>query len=251
MPRITAAVVVALALALAAPASAQDDADRVGDQASSYVGGFVVSSRINSRIVDVDGFANWGNPGSSIDYQDVGLVGGALLGRKIRIAGAPLFRIEVSWTFGDLLAMTNRLDPVLLDETAESEVFWIATASGGLENTIGRVTVFATGGLAIARIANSVTDIDFMPTRMDPDDSFRDVSTDLGWTLGIGVETSVADAWALRLDGSYLGFGLSTHEVNRAADFSCGPGKPHRPCPYDITHALGIVRLGIIYRFGR
>ena len=58
MPRITAVVVVALVLALATPASAQDDADRVGDQACSYVSGFVVSSRMHSRIVDVDGFAN-------------------------------------------------------------------------------------------------------------------------------------------------------------------------------------------------
>ena len=147
--------------------------------------------------------------------------------------------------------MTNRLDPEGLDETAESEVFWIATASSGVEHTIGRVTVFGTGGLAIARIANSVTDIDSMPPRMDPDDSFRDVSTDLGWTIGIGVETSLADAWALRLDGSYLGFGRSTHEVNRSADIRCGPGNPRRPCPYDIKHTLGIVRLGIIYRFGR
>lgn len=45
------------------------------------------------------------------------------------------------------------------------------------------------------------------PPRIDLDDSFRDVSTDIGWLVRIGVEASLTAARALRLDAAYLDFG--------------------------------------------
>ena len=70
--------------------------------------------------------------------------------------------------------------------------------------------------------------------------------------IGLGVETSVADAWFLRLDGSYLDFGQTAHYhyVNRSGDGRCGPENPRRACPYNVENKLGIVRLAIIHRFG-
>ena len=109
----------------------------------------------------------------------------------------------------------------------KSESRWIATARAGIERSIDPATVFASGGIAAARIENSVIDIDSgpnMPSRMDPDDSFRDGSTEIGWVIGLGVEAPLADAWTLRLGGSYLDFGRSTHYVNRSGDNRCGPG---------------------------
>ena len=232
------------------PATSGDAALRWGE---TYAGVFAGSGSAYNRIVDVDGFANWGNPGSTVDYDDAGFVVGALVGKKFEIGGAPL-RVEVDGTFGDMSANTNKLDPEGLDETAESEFPWIVTARAGIEQAVGRATVFATGGLAAARIDNSVTDIDFgrdMPARMDPDDSFRDSSTEIGWVIGAGVETSLADAWALRIEGLYMDFGRSTHYVNRSGNNRCGPENPRRSCPYDVENRLGIVRLAIIYSFGR
>ena len=219
--------------------------------AGTYVGLFAGAGRTDNRIVDVDGFANWGNPGSVVDYDGSGFVGGALVGRKFEIGGVPL-RIELDGTFGGLSAASNRLDPKGLDETVKSEFRWIAAARAGIEQSIGIATVFASGGIAAARIANSVTDIDFgpnMPTRMDPDDSFRDGLTETGWVIGLGVEAPLADAWTLRLEASYLKFGRNTHYVNRSGNNRCGPGNPRRPCPYNIENNLGIVRFAIIYRF--
>ena len=234
------------------PAIARCD-DATCDRTGSYAGIFFGAGRTDNRIVDIDGFANWGNPGSVVDYDDAGLVVGALIGKKLNINGVPL-RIELDGTFGDLSAETNRLDPEGLDETAESKFRWIATPRAGVEKAAGRATVFATGGLAVAGIANSVTDIDFsrnMPPRMDPDDSFRDRSTRIGWVIGGGVEAPLADAWVLRLEGSYLDFGRNTYNVNRSGNNACGPGNPRRPCPYNVENKLGIVRFAIIYRFGR
>ena len=227
--------------------------DAALEWAEAYAGGFGGAGRMDNRIVDVDGFANWGHPGSVFDYDNAGFVGGGLIGKKLNIGGAPL-RIEFNGMFGDMSAKTNKLDPVGLDETAEAEFRWITTVRAGIEHAIEGATVFATGGLAAAGIANSVTDIDFvpnMPPGVDLDDSFRDSSTEIGWVIGGGVETPLADAWSLRLEVSYLDFGRGTHYVNRSGNNRCGPGNPRRPCSYNVDNKLGIVRWAIIYRFGR
>ena len=250
-----AAVAAATMLAAAGPAGA-DAADAASDRTAMYAGIFAGSARSDNRLADVDGFADWGNPGSMTDYDHSGVIRGVVAGRKIEIDGTT-FRIEIDAALGDLTARSNRLDPTCTDESAKSEHRWIATARLGVEDSVGRATVFATGGLAAARIVNSVTDIDYSGTRclerdlrLDPDDSFRDSSTETGWVIGVGVEAPLSDAWTLRLDGSYLDFGRNTYHVNRSANNTCG-GTTRRPCRYDIENRLGIVRVAIIRRFGR
>ena len=218
--------------------------------AQTYAGLFIGSGLTQNRLVDVDGFANWGNSGSVSEYDDQGFAWGALAGSRFEFAGAPL-RIEVDATFGGLSASTDQLDPEGLDETAVADFQWLATARAGVEDNLGGVTLFATGGLAAARIDNSVTDIDGnMPPRVDPDDSFRSGSTELGWVIGAGVETSLPDGWTLRLEGSYLDFGRKTFYVNESGNNSCGPGGLRSACPYRVENSIGIVRLGLIRRFG-
>ena len=249
--RTVLSLAVLVLLACGGPAAACDDA--AGDTGCTYTGLLVGTSRAFNRIIDIDGFANWGNPGAVLDYDDVELTGSALVGRRLAIGPVPL-RLEFDATFGDMRATSNRLDPQGLDETAEAKFRWIATAGAGSEVAVGRFTVFGKGGLAVADVANSVTDIDFFrdrPPMLDPDDSFREVSTDFGWQLAAGIEATLADAWALRLDGSYMAFGRSTYAVNRGRNNRCGPGGSLRPCLYDVEHTLGLLRLGFIYRFGR
>ena len=226
------------------------DADSIWTE--TYAGLFAGSGLAQNRLVDVDGFANWGYPGSLSEYDDQGFAWGALAGSRFEFAGAPL-RFEVDATFGGLSASTDRLDPEGRDETAIADYQWLATARAGVEDRLGGVTLFATGGLAAARIDNSVTDIDFisgMP-QMDPDDSFRDGSTHFGWAIGVGVETSLPDSWTLRLEGSYLDFGQSTYHVNRSGDNRCcGSGTPRRPVRYHVENSIGVLRLGLIRNFG-
>ena len=217
-----------------------------------YAGVFAGSRQADHRVTDVEGFSNWGNAGWSVEYDRSGFSGGVLAGRKFWWSGLPL-RIEIDGMAGGGTAASNRLDPQDLDETARSEFRWVATARIGIEHPAGPATVFAGGGLAFAGIETSVTDIDFgpgMPARPDPDDSFSDRSVEAGWVLGIGVEAPLTDRWTLRLEGSYLDFGRSTHHVNHSGDGRCGPGGPRRPCPYDIDNDLGIMRLAITRRFG-
>ena len=253
-PRSASVAVIALALLTGAGSSGADDGSVTLDRAGAYAGVFAGSGWMGNRLVDVDGFANWGNPGASVDYNSNRAVGGALVGREFELDGTRL-RVEVDATFGDLSASSNMLDPEGLDETVKTDVRWLATARVGVEESIGPATVFATAGLATARIDRSVKDIDFfedMSERVDPDDSFSDRSTEFGWVIGVGVEVPLSDSWTLRLDGSYVDFGRSTHYVNHSGDNRCcGTGTPRRPVSYDIANRLKIVRAAIVYRFGR
>ncbi len=227
--------------------------DSIFDKARTYTGFFIGSALMGNEIVDVEGFANWGQPGYTLGYGDNRFVAGALLGTKIGLGGVRL-RIEIDGTFGDLTGQSNRLDPAGLDETAGSEIQWIATGRAGFEQSVGGATVFATAGLAASRVTNFVTDIDsgrdVLP-HLDPDDSFRAGTTDLGLVFGAGIEAPLAGAWSLRVEGSFLDFGWSTHTVNHSGNNSCGPGNPRRPCPYDVRNQLGVIRFGLIHRFGR
>ena len=252
-------------LAHGGPANAAND--DAFDRTGIYAGVFAGAGRVDGRIVDTDGFSYSGHAGWTVDYDDAGLAGGALVGRKFEIRGVPL-RVELDATFGGMSAKTGRIDPRFQppDETVHSKFRWVATARAGVERVIGRATVFASAGLALARIENSLTDLDayrdrngewvLLPNgrpaqRMDPDDSFRDGSTEFGWVIGAGIETSLNDAWTLRLEGSYLDFGESSHDANRSGDDRCcGAGSPRRPVSYRIENRLGIVRLGAVYRFG-
>ena len=245
-----ASAILVLLAALGSAHAGDPTADSIW--AETYAGLFIGSGLPQNRLEDVDGFANWGHPGSLSEYDGQGFAWGALAGSRFEFAGTPM-RFEVDATFGGLSASTDRLDPEGLDETAIADYQWLATARAGVEDRLGGVIFFATGGLAAARIDNSVTDIDFspdMPPRMDPDDSFRDSSTHFGWAIGIGIETALPDDWTLRLDGSYLDFGRKTFYVNESGNNACGPGGPRSACPYRVENRIGILRLGLVRRFG-
>ena len=218
---------------------------------NNYAGVFVGAGFMKNRIVDIDGFADWGNPGSVSKYDDTGFVGGVLVGGKFDVGGFTL-RGELDGTLTNVSASTDKLDPEGLDETAESEFSWIVTARGGVEQAVGRITVFITGGLAFAGISNSVTDIDSNESgsMVDPDDSFSKDSTEVGWVIGAGLEAALSNAWGLRFEGSYMDFGKSTHLVNRSANNRCcGPETPRRAAYYEVENRLSTARLAIIRRF--
>ena len=67
---------------------------------------------------------------------------------------------EADGAFGGLPAAARQVDPVGLDETAASELHWVGTARIGVRRSLGSVGVFVTGGVSVAGISNSFTDLD-------------------------------------------------------------------------------------------
>ena len=245
-----------LLLAISTASAGAEDAPRGSPWEGSYAGLSLGVGRLSSDIRDIDGFADWGNPGATRGYDTRGALGGAFAGRRFALGGVSL-RYEVEAMLGDLSARTDRLDPTCPDEAAATRFHWAVAARIGVEEEIGSVRAFALAGPALARIVNSVTDTDYSGSclerdlRLDADDSFRHEATRLGWTLGVGVETEVTPRWALRLDAAYFDFGEERYRVNRSGDNPCGPDGPRAPCGYAIDNRMTVLRVAVVYRFGR
>ena len=236
-----------LAFALAAPASSETHQDNSGN-GTTYAGIFAGTAKSVNEVLDITGFANWGSPGYTVKFAGEDTVGSALVGKSFESNGIPL-RMEFDGTFGSIVGSSDLLDPTDKDETGKVDIRWVATARLGLERDIGNATVFATGGVALAQINQSITDIDFSdnaPAAVDPDDSFTDSAPNLGWVVGVGVETPVSDVWSLRLEGLYMEFESSLHNVNHSGDGRCGPGNARMPCPFGFDNDLTIIRLGVV-----
>lgn len=250
------ATIPGLWLLLAFSLASADDGMRGSPWEGSYAGLSLGAGRLSSDVRDIDGFANWGNPGATHDYDTGGALGGAFAGRRVALGGIN-FRYEVEAMLGDLSARTDGLDPTCPDEAAATRLRWAVAARLGVEEETGNVRAFAFAGPSLARIVNSVTDTDYSggclerDLRFDADDSFGREATRLGWTLGIGVETEVTPRWALRLDGAYFDFGEERYRVNRSGDNPCGPGGPRSPCSYSIDNQMTTLRAAIVYRLGR
>ena len=216
-----------------------------------YIGFFVGSGKTLNKHIDSEGFANWGYPDSSSDYEDNQAVGGILIGKK-NINNSPL-RIEFDGMLGKISASTNQLDPKGLDETAKTEVLWLVTARAGLDKELGPATLFVNGGVALAQIRNSVTDMDYKPDgslHFDPDDSFADDSVEVGWVIGLGAEFPISkneEGWTLRLEKFHADFGEKTYKVNRSGNNRCGWEGPYRACNYNIDNDIRVFRL-LVYR---
>ena len=255
-PRIRLATILALVVlvtltASVTPAIAEEQANSASTE-GQFAGVFVGAGQSSNTLLDINGFANWGKPGSTTGYNKSGAVGGAFFGRQ-----SDNFRYELEFMLGDLSANTNRVDPrpeVGSDETAISKLNWSLSARFGITESIGRTRAFAVVGPALASIDNSVTDLDYSqdhPPRQEPDDddSFRDSSTHFGWTLGLGIETEVAPNWLLRFEGVYFDFGKENYLVNRSGDDRCGAGGPFSPCPYSVENRFTALRIGMVYYF--
>lgn len=214
-----------------------------------YIGFFIGSATADNEHTDVKGFANWGYPGSRVEYSKEKPVLGAVWGK--RIDGTPV-RFEIDGAFGKISASTNQLDPKGLDETAKTDVLWLVTARVGFEKEIGPVTLLVSGGPAFAQIRRSVIDMDYRPDgsqQVDPDDSFEDDSIELGLAFTLGAEFPLTkksnnkDVWTLRAEFLHADFGKDTHAVNHSGNNSCGPGGPRSRCDYIFETEIGLFRL--------
>ena len=251
--RALAAVLVSL-LAVAGKAEAQDDAVGSG-RAGSYIGVFGGPGSLDVRMTDIDGFTgSTGVPGQTFEYDDTGLAAGVVAGRYFRLGSVRLL-FEADGAFGGLPAATRQVDPVGLDETAAAELHWVGTARLGVRRSLGRFGVFVAGGVSVAGVSNSFTDLDERAdglAQVDPDDSFDERPTRIGWVAGVGIETPVAGAWTLRFEGLYNDFDETVHQAENRLGANagvCGAGLPS-PCRYGFDQRLALLRLVLVRRLG-
>ncbi|MYA88686.1 MAG: hypothetical protein F4X97_09590, partial [Boseongicola sp. SB0662_bin_57] len=119
-------IVAVVALFMLAFSAAETRAADVGGN-GNYAGLFVGTGKVANKIVDVDGFADWGNPGSTNKFNGPAAAFGVLAGHRLDLGGAGL-RIEIDALAGSMSADTGTLDPTCGDETASARIRWMATA---------------------------------------------------------------------------------------------------------------------------
>ena len=222
--------------------------------AGTYIGAFAGLGAVDVRMTDIDGFSGSnGVPGQTFEYDDTGLAAGVVAGRYFRL-GRVQFLLEADAAFGALPAATRQMDPVGLDETATAELHWVGTARMGVRRSLGSVGVFVAGGVSVARISNSFTDLDPGTDgrlRVDPDDSFDKRPTRVGWVAGAGIERPMAGAWTLRFEGLFKDFGETVHQAKNRLGVNagvCGPARLPSPCRYGFDQRFALLRLVLLRR---
>ena len=253
MTKVRYAIWLALVAGMCALTCVAEETKRGVQAHATYAGISIGQGGINNTIVDRKGFANWGQTGYAVDYDDDALVGGFFVGKEILACGSN-FRFEFDTTFSNLSASSNQLDPQGLDETVISEIKWLSSLKVGVVQYFGANAISAAIGIAAGSVENSVTDIDFgpgVPDRVDPDDSFDDKSI-LGGTLAsFAIERCLSEEWSVRMEAMFVDLGRSRFYVNRMGDARCGPGQARQPCPYSVDNLIKFFRLSIMRKFGQ
>ena len=110
--------------------------------------------------------------------------------------------------------------------------------------------VFGTAGMALGRFENKLVDFDLdangQHTIFDPDDSFNDQQTDIGYVIGAGAAARVTDNMRVRFETQYVDFGRSRNFVNLADDALPPVTGPQR---YDVENEMLIFRFGLSFGF--
>jgi outer membrane immunogenic protein len=102
---------------------------------------------------------------------------------------------------------------------------WIGTVRARFGYAVGRVMPFVSGGLALGDI------------KMTPPGGNSVSSTQVGWTVGGGIEFAIMGAWSLKAEYLYLDLGSATCDAG-----TCGAST-------DVDFRSSIVRGGINYHF--
>jgi outer membrane immunogenic protein len=114
---------------------------------------------------------------------------------------------------------------------AKSYLNWFGSVRGKLGYSFGRTLVYATGGFAYGGVDDEVSVFDGA-TKKD--------NTETGYTVGGGIEYSIAPAWSLTTEYQYIDLGHTT--LLAVGDYSAAQ--------LTAEHQYHTVRMGVNYHLG-
>jgi outer membrane immunogenic protein len=167
------------------------------------------------------GKSDWTAFGADADPSG-GMVGGTI-GYNWQALGSPwVFGLEgdIDWS-GIKGDFTNAACPT----GCETRNNWLGTARGRIGYAFDRVMPYITGGLAVGDIEANQAGF------AGPHD------TQVGWTVGGGVEAAIAGNWTAKVEYLYVDLG----------DIGCGAGSCSLPTNVDFQSH--VVRAGVNLRF--
>jgi outer membrane immunogenic protein len=223
------------------------------DWSGFYIGASAGAAWTDNTIIDHDGFAAEGQLGHQTHYDRTGGIFGGQAGYNWQ-SGRVVFGLEGDLSYVSANGSNNRLDPEGLDETVRGKYAWLGTIRGRLGITVDRALIYATGGVAFARLKDSVTDFDDNDpppgVHFDADDSFSATRTRVGWVVGGGVEYAFAPSWTLRVEGLYMDLGHRDYIVDTTTPTPGDPPRDPINARYTVENTMAVARVGLNYRFG-
>jgi outer membrane immunogenic protein len=215
MKRFVLAGVVALAAVTTASAADMGRRQAMPTKAPMYAAPY----NWTGFYLGINGGGGWGRseftapfPTGSFDTSG-GLVGGTV-GYNWQM-GQLVFGLE-----GDIDWSGIKGSAVCVGTTCETRNDWLGTARGRIGYAFDRFLPYITGGAAFGNVKNTVAGIG---------------STDqsnVGWTIGGGLEASIAGPWRAKVEYLYVDLGDSGSVLGSTADFRSN-----------------VVRAGLNYRF--
>jgi outer membrane immunogenic protein len=196
-----------------------------------YIGGHVGYGWGDKEWTQVDPKRNDAN-----SFGVSGVVAGAQVGYDHQI-GAWVFGVEGQWSWSDINGDRRDSNPeTLLCNTnfaCNTDIKWIATATGRLGYAVGPALLYVKGGGAWVR-----EDHRFIVVATGSDLASAH-ETRSGWTVGGGLEYRLDHNWSTKIEYNYIDFGDKRLSFANLGSVSIG-----------IDQQIHLVKVGINYRFG-
>jgi len=165
--------------------------------------------------------------GDSGKHDLQGFAGGATLGYNMNLQGL-VFGLEADASYsgidGSFDSVPAEWDCAFAGGCGTS-IDWFGTARLRFGSPIESVLPYITGGLAIGGLQSNIID-----------DPFFDLDeTEIGWTIGGGVEAALRDNLTLKAEVLYVDFGKASQESS--------------PAGFQVDTNFTVARLGLNWRF--
>jgi outer membrane immunogenic protein len=181
---------------------------------------------------------------TSIDKTNLnGIVGGGQIGYNWQVQSAVWgFEADIqgtdekgsrSFLFTPVGFFALALPPVPFDLTQKIDWFGTVRARGGILVT-PTVLLYATGGLAYGEVKTGEA-VGVVPV------TFSNSTTNVGWTVGAGIEGAIGGNWTAKLEYLYVDLGRVSGSFTLANT---------NVISYSSRITDNILRVGVNYRFG-
>ena len=127
--------------------------------------------------------------------------------------------------------------------TATSQIEWLALFTGRAGYAFDRTLFYVKGGIAAAETKDNFTMS--LATLLPPQfiDFGTKNNTQVGWTIGGGIEHAFAPNWSAKIEYNYVDLGSTSEKFNFVSGFSSLTFREN------IEHKLQIVKVGGNYKF--
>jgi outer membrane immunogenic protein len=149
--------------------------------------------------IGINGGGGWGTADwTGNGFDTAGGLAGGTLGYNWQM-GQGVFGLEGDFDWSNIGGSTG-----CVSTSCEVRSHWLSTVRGRFGYAFDRFMPYVTGGVAFGEVATTV--VGFTST----------TSTKAGWTVGAGVEGSIAGPWTAKVEYLYVDLGGSSNSDFRA-----------------------------------